>query len=470
MPASERERQFLEAEHLVELRSADLRKELRLRDLVAIQVLYIVGLSWIGAAAKMGSTHIMFWLGAVALFYIPSGIVVTHLASEMPLEGGLYQWAKLRFGALTGFLVAWSIWLYTIFLISRLGIQTADNLAYALGPPGAWIANSKPLIAAITAVTVSGLMLVNWRGLALGKWVNGIGGLGVLFLFAAIILVGLPRWFHGKFATAPVAFTFPALTMFNFNILGKMGFGAFGGFDGVAVFAGECRDKNVASSIRRSVWVAAPLITALFILGAASVLVFVKPEAVDLVSPITQVLSLGAPPLKAVAAAMLVVTLLAQDALNFSVITRLPMVAGWDHLLPSWFSRLHPRYRTPTGSIVVIGAVSFVFAMLATAGSGNQEAFQLIDNAGGIMFGLAYLVMFAIPLIARGEKPAIGVRLAAVSGFLMTLLYVTLSVFPIIDVANAGQFTEKVVAVVVGLQVVGALYFYRAHRFLQTGI
>ncbi len=44
MPASESERQFLEAEHLVELRSANLRKELRLRDLVAIQVLYIVGL------------------------------------------------------------------------------------------------------------------------------------------------------------------------------------------------------------------------------------------------------------------------------------------------------------------------------------------------------------------------------------------------------------------------------------------
>ncbi len=286
-------------------------------------------------------------------------------------------------------------------------------------------------------------------------WANGSTasvGVGVLFLFAAIILVGVPRWFHGKFAVAPVAFTAPAVTLFNFNILGKMGFGAFGGFDGVAVFAGECRDENVASSIRRSVWLAAPLITALFIWGTASVLVFVKPDSVDLVSPITQVLSLGAPPLRAVAAAMLVVTLLAQDALNFSVITRLPMVAGWDHLLPAWFSRLHPLYRTPTGSIVVVGAVSFVFAMLASAGSGNQEAFQLIDNAGGIMFGVAYLVMFAIPLVAGGEKPAIGVRVAAVSGFLMTLLYVTLSVFPIIDVANAGQFTAKVVAVVVGLR------------------
>jgi amino acid transporter len=470
MPGAERESQFLKAEHLVELHSTELRKELRLRDLVAIQILYIVGLSWVGTAARLGSSHIVFWLGAVVLFYIPSGIVVTHLASEMPLEGGIYQWAKLRFGALAGFMVAWNLWLYAIFLISRLGIQTADNLAYALGPPGAWIAGNKLAISAGTALIVCGLMLVAWRGLALGKWINGVGSFGVLLLFAAIILVGIPHWITGKFVVAPVAFTLPAFTLFNLNILGKMGFGAFGGFDGVAVFAGECRDGNVASSIRRSVWVAAPLISGIFILGTASVLTFVKPDAVDLVSPITQVLSQGAPSLKAVAATLLVVTLLAQNGLSFSLITRLPMVAGWDHLLPSWFSRLHPRYRTPSGSIAVIGAVSFLFAMLANFDSGNQEAFQLLDNAAGILFGLTYLTMFAIPLVAGGEKPGFGVRLAAASGFLMTLLFVTLSVFPIIEVANAGRFTAKVIVVILGLQGAGALYFRRAQRRARQAI
>jgi amino acid transporter len=45
----------------------------------------------------------MFWIPAVLLFYIPSGIVVAHLAKEMPLEGGLYQWAKLRFSPVLGF-------------------------------------------------------------------------------------------------------------------------------------------------------------------------------------------------------------------------------------------------------------------------------------------------------------------------------------------------------------------------------
>jgi hypothetical protein len=98
MPDVDREQQFLEAEHLVELHSVELKKELRLADLVLTQILYIVGLAWIGYAAKLGPANVVFWLAAVILFYIPSGIVIIHLSREMPLEGGIYQWAKLRFG------------------------------------------------------------------------------------------------------------------------------------------------------------------------------------------------------------------------------------------------------------------------------------------------------------------------------------------------------------------------------------
>ncbi len=96
---------FLQAERDVEQHSAELKKELRLPDLISTQILYIVGLYWIGTAAKLGSAHVMFWLPAVIFFYIPSGIVVVHLSREMPLEGGIYQWAKLRFGLAAGFLL-----------------------------------------------------------------------------------------------------------------------------------------------------------------------------------------------------------------------------------------------------------------------------------------------------------------------------------------------------------------------------
>jgi len=452
----------------VELNSSRLRKELRLLDLIGMQILNIVGLFWVGTAGKLGPSHVMYWVPAALLFYVPSGIVVASLVKEMPLEGGLYQWAKLRFSPCMGFLVAMNIWLYNLLVVCKIGVVVADNGAYALGPAASWLSSSKLAIISIGIVTMAGLMFLAWRGLALGKWINNIGGGAVVFLFLAMIVVALPRWLHGGSAipsgAAPIAFALPALSLFNLNILGKMGFGAFSGFDGVGVFAGECRSSDVAGSIRRSVWTAAPIIFVMFVAGTASVLTYSAPDSIDLVAPMTQVLNSGAPRLVVFSAMLLIFTLLAGGALSFSLMVRLPMVAGWDHLLPAWFSRLDPRHRTPVGSILFAGALGLAFSILANVGTGNQEAFQLLDNIGGILYALTYLVMFGIPLIAFREKPSWGVRWAAVSGFLMTLLYVLLSVVPIVEVANRWLFTVKIVAIVAGLQGAGAAYYWRASR------
>ncbi len=134
----------------------------------------------------------MFWLPAVLLFYIPSGIVVAHLVKEMPLEGGLYQWAKLRFSPLIGFLVAMNIWLYNILIICKVGVIVTDNAAYAFGPSGAWLSTSKPAIILISLAAICGLMLLAWRGLGVGKWVNNFGGLAIVMLFVAMIVVAIP--------------------------------------------------------------------------------------------------------------------------------------------------------------------------------------------------------------------------------------------------------------------------------------
>src|SRR5436305_14940887 len=119
------------------------RKELGLRDLVLTQILYIVGLSWVGAAAKLDTAHVGFWVLAIILFYLPSAVVVIYLNRLMPLEGGLYQWAKLGLGDFLGFMVAWNLWLYVIILNSEIGLQLATNLSYAIGPSAAWRAGSK---------------------------------------------------------------------------------------------------------------------------------------------------------------------------------------------------------------------------------------------------------------------------------------------------------------------------------------
>src|SRR6476659_2345788 len=122
------------AEADINRQSATFKKELGLRDLVLTQVLFIVGLGWIGTAARLGPSHVVFWLLAIVFFYLPSAAVVIYLNRLMPLEGGLYQWAKLGFSELTGFLVAWNLWIYVIVNSSELGLQVTTYLSYALGP------------------------------------------------------------------------------------------------------------------------------------------------------------------------------------------------------------------------------------------------------------------------------------------------------------------------------------------------
>src|SRR5215831_12228343 len=121
----------------VEAREADLRKDLGLTDLALTQILFIVGLPWVGVAAKQGPAHIFYWVIAAALFYVPSAVVVIHLNRLMPLEGGLYQWAKLGFNELTGFLVAWNLWLFAILNTSETGLQVTQYFRYILSESSA---------------------------------------------------------------------------------------------------------------------------------------------------------------------------------------------------------------------------------------------------------------------------------------------------------------------------------------------
>src|SRR6267154_1806981 len=122
---------------------AGLKRELGLRDLVLTQILFVVGL---GNFAKLGASHVVFWLAAIVLFYIPQAMVVVHLNRWRPLEGGLYQWAHAAFGDLAGFLVAWNLWIYAMFLMSEIGLTTVTSLAYAIGPSATWLADSKLVV------------------------------------------------------------------------------------------------------------------------------------------------------------------------------------------------------------------------------------------------------------------------------------------------------------------------------------
>jgi amino acid transporter len=219
--------------------------------------------------------------------------------------------------------------------------------------------------------------------------------------------------------------------------------------------------------------ISTPLIALMFILGTTTVLAFVPRDQIDLVSPIPQTLQAGVAGLGVarLMAPVLIVLLLMRQLGAMSMIfagnTRLPMVAGWDGLLPSWFTRLHPKSRTPANSIVFVGAVTLVLTLGSFVGTGTQEAFQLLENAGGIFYAMAYVALFAIPLFGArrfGWKPPVWLRVASASGLAVTVLYSVLSIFPIIDVPSWQMFALKVGGIVVGANVLGAGIYVLAGR------
>jgi amino acid transporter len=462
-----------EAEHDVEARSAVFKKELGLFDLVLTQVVFVVGTFWVGWAAKLGHEQSMFWILAIVTFYVPLAVAVIFLNRLMPYEGGLYQWSKLAFNDFVAFMVGWNLWVFAISIMAGMGLVVSTNVSYAIGPSAAWIRDSHWMIVLISLILVAAMVFAATRGLALGKWVHNVGGVVHMITFAALIL--LPLFALSRAIGAgyqPFALQFPTFTEYNVNVASKLALGALTGFEYIAIAAGETRSP--ARNIGRSVVISAPIIAAMFILGTSTVVAFIPRDRVDVIGPIPQVLSMGFGSLGwvgaigSIAILGIAVRTIALMSLYFVGNTRLPMVAGWDRLLPAWFSRLHPKYKTPINSILFVGAVTLVLGMLSLTGVRAHEAFQLIDNAGGVFYALTYLALFAIPLFgmkALGVRAPWWLKLACASGFLVTLIYIRFAIAPITEVQDLQSFALKIVATVLIANAVGlGIYVLRKRK------
>ena len=460
----------------VEAKSAGLRKELGLFDLVLMQIMYVVGSGWVGTAAKLGSSNTVFWLLAIALYYLPQAAVVIYLARLMPVEGGLYQWTTIGLGRFAGFMLAWNLWAYAVLIGATFGVTIATNAAYLFGGSNAPLSHVwwyTPIVSTLALVLVTAISVL---GLRVGRWVQDAGGAAHVLTFAALLIVPLVAVAPGRAVSyRPLDVSAPAFTPYSLNIFGKMALGALSGFEYVAIMAGETRSASRA--ITRSVFLAAPIIALMFILGTDSVIALVPRDRIDLVSPIPQTLSLGferSGIAQLIVPALILLLLMRQlgvVTMLFNGNTRLPLVAGWDNLLPRWFTKLHPRFRTPVNSILFVSAITIAFSLAGQAGVGVQEAFQLLENAAGILYAFAYLALFAIPIFGAANlerRPPMWLRLAAGSGFLVTLLYSTLSVFPIIDVASWQTFAAKIIVVIVAANLVGVGIYVGGRRSRPT--
>jgi amino acid transporter len=453
-----------------------LRRQLGLRDLVLTQILCVVGSAWVGVAAGLGRAQAITWITAMLLFYLPMAGSVIALNRRMPLEGGLYVWAREAFGELGGFLTAWNIGVYGVAVTATILYAIPTELSYLIGPRAAWLPENRLASLLIITLTVAAITFASVRGLDWGKWIHNIGGAAMVAVFAGLIV--LPTWAlvrHVPVHWTPFTFALPHADMRTFALFGQMLFGALCGLEYIAILAGESRQP--AEAIGKSVWIASPIICAMFILGTGSVVALVPQGSIDFIAPIPQTMRLalgntGLGNLVAMAAIVMVeLRLLGAASFLFTGATRLPMAAGWDHLVPEWFTRLHPRWRTPSNSILFAGGLVLLLVVLANAGVHAQEAFQLLTNASMTHYEVAYLAMFAVPLAGsvalRGSLPA-WLKWSSLVGFCATGFSLLISAYPFVTVLNARAYAAKILGTILLSNLV-AVCFYKLRSRAVNG-
>jgi amino acid transporter len=208
--------QAVEAE--VQSHSTALRKELGLLDLVLAQLLIIIVADYMGTAVKAGPSHVVFWLLAILTFFTPAALVVMHLSRVLPVEGGLYEWARIAFNDQIGFFVAWNLWLYVVLYVGLGGLVTVSFASYVI-PGAALIASSKWLIVGASFAVIGITMGIAGLDLRIGKWINNVGAIVFLVTVAMLIVLPFLNVWRGTLRDYhPLRLVAPPLTLFSLSV------------------------------------------------------------------------------------------------------------------------------------------------------------------------------------------------------------------------------------------------------------
>ena len=171
--------------------------------------------------------------------------------------------------------------------------------------------------------------------------------------------------------------------------------------------------------------------------------------------------------LTVVAVGTLLIATLIGEVVYIGMIARLPMVAGWDGLLPAWWSELHARFRTPAKAIGAVVLSMMAVAIFGLWGAGNQEAYDLASSAGLVSISIMYMLLFASIVFGFRSSPAppgFGLRLGALPAFLVVLLSAVFEIVPLSDVTNRLFYATKVTALTCCATGLGAYLYWRGSR------
>ena len=453
----------MSARDITEAEAPHLRRVLGRWDLVLLFVVAVTNLNIVPVVAAGGPVTVWLWLPALVLFFWPQGIAVIELSHRYPGEGGVYLWTKAFFGDFHGFISGWCYWTNNVFYIPTLLFYLVGISVYVGGERSRLLGDNRLFVFLFSLALLWLMVVLNIRGLGVGKWVNNFGGIGTTV--AAVTLIGLAglalRAQGGKLSLGDVG-----IHVADWRLISSFGVICFGlvGLELASVMGDEIRDPR--HTVPAAVLWGGILSGGLYVGATLAVLIALPKQQIGVVQGILQAVNQMAsqahiawlvPPL----ALVLSISIAGTTSAWLAGSARIPFVAGLDRYLPAALGRLHPRYASPYVALLVHATLSCGFVAMSFVGATVKEAYVTMLDLAVILQLVPFLYMFAalVRIAARSEtSPGYYGRrtlwLAGISGFSVTALGMLLAFVPSRQIESIWLFELKMLlgcAVFLGL-------------------
>ncbi len=394
-----------------------LKKALGPLDLTVFGIGVIIGT---GLFVLTGEAAAAYAGPAVAISFVVSGVACAlaalcyaEFASTVPVAGSAYTFSYAALGEFIAWMIGWDLILeftlgaatvakgwsgYVVSVFDTVGLPLPAYLYASEGTGFSHDYLALFVIALVAVVLVVGITLssrVNQVVTALKLLVTlFIIGFGIFFIRAENLSPFVPpaRPPEGAYGTGIDAYLLPSLLGID-TIYGVTGiftgaalvFFAYIGFDVVATTSEEAR--NPQRDLPIGILASLGICTVLYIVVSIVITGIVSYEKLAVAAPMAVAMrESGLPAAEFIISFTIAVGLTVVVMILLLGQSRVAFAMSRDNLLPLWFSKVHPRFRTPARITVISAIVAAILAFslpLTTLGElvniGTLAAFVLVS-------------------------------------------------------------------------------------------
>ncbi|ATY85124.1 amino acid permease [Kyrpidia spormannii] len=346
----------------------ELKRSLSFWDLLVYGLIFMVPIAPMGIYGQVvqtahGMVVLAYLIGLVGMIF--TAFSYFRMSEAFPIAGSAYAYVQRGWNPFIGFLAGWMIMLDYILIPGLLYLVSASWLNELVPgvPTWGWV---------VVFVVIN--TIINIRGIQMTNRANWVILVIELLTFLAFCIAALIYVASG---TAGTHFTFTPVFNpheFSWAMVGSatsIAVLSFLGFDGISTLAEETRGGR---STMGKATVAALIVVAALFMVLTYLAAVAYPDYTQFPDPNVAFYfvaeRVGGTWLKLLT---LVVTVIAWGIANAlaaqAAISRLLYSMGRDRMLPAVLSTVHPRYKTPIVSTLVVAALSIIVT-----------AFLSIDN------------------------------------------------------------------------------------------